>query len=127
MVPKKVFDEVQGFNEDLPVAYNDVDFCLRIRDHGYWIVQNPYAQMYHYESRTRGFEDSPEKKKRFEDDVRKMYQYWPDVLRTPDPFYNINLDITNGTYQLRQDDEFNSYINPLFFRRCLLYGRNNSS
>ncbi|WP_281714171.1 glycosyltransferase family 2 protein [Allobaculum stercoricanis] len=114
MVPKKVFNEVQGFNEDLPVAYNDVDFCLRIRDHGYWIVQNPYAQMYHYESRTRGFEDSPEKKKRFEDDVRKMYQYWPDVLRTPDPFYNINLDITNGTYQLRQDDEFNPYINPLF-------------
>lgn len=114
MVPRKVFDEVGGFNEDLPVAYNDVDFCLRIRQHGYWIVQNPFAQMYHYESRTRGFETTPEKKKRFHNDIRKMYELWPDVLRTPDPFYNINLDITNGTYQLRADDEFNLYINPLF-------------
>lgn len=114
MVPRKVFDEVGGFNEDLPVAYNDVDFCLKVRDHGYWIVLDPFAMMYHYESRTRGFEDTAEKKKRFEDDVRKMYKLWPDVLRTPDPFYNQNLDITGITYQLRKDDEINPYINPVF-------------
>lgn len=116
MVPRKVFDEVGGFNEDLPVAYNDVDFCLKVRDHGYWIVLDPFAMMYHYESRTRGFEDTAEKKKRFEDDVRKMYHFWPDVLRTPDPFYNPNLDITGITYQLRQDDEINPYINPVFLK-----------
>ncbi len=114
MVPKKVFKEVGGFNENLPVAYNDVDLCLRIRQHGYWIVQNPFAVMYHYESRSRGYETTPEKQARFENDVRKMYGLWPDVLRTNDPFYNPNLDITKGTYQLRQPEEINRYINPVF-------------
>ncbi len=114
MVPKKVFKEVGGFNENLPVAYNDVDLCLRIRQHGYWIVQNPFAVMYHYESRSRGYETTPEKKARFENDVRKMYALWPDVLRTNDPFYNPNLDITNITYKLRQPEEINPYINPVF-------------
>ncbi len=114
MVPKKVFKEVGGFNENLPVAYNDVDLCLRIRQHGYWIVQNPFALMYHYESRSRGYETTPEKKARFENDVRKMYALWPDVLRTPDPFYNLNLDISGITYQLRKPEEINPYINPVF-------------
>ncbi|MBD5424227.1 MAG: glycosyltransferase [Allobaculum sp.] len=114
MVPKKVFKEVGGFNENLPVAYNDVDLCLRIRQHGYWIVQNPFAMMYHYESRSRGYENTPEKQARFENDVRKMYALWPDVLRMSDPFYNPNLDITNVTYKLRKPEEINRYINPVF-------------
>ena len=114
MVPKHVFDEVGGFNEDLAVAYNDIDFCLRIRDHGYEIVQNPFALMYHYESKTRGYEDSPEKKKRFESEVRRMYSLWPDQLRSEDPYYNPNYDLTSITYQLRKDDEVNPYINPDF-------------
>ena len=114
MVPRHVFDEVGGFNEDLAVAYNDIDFCLRIRSHGYEIVQNPFAMMYHYESKTRGYEDSPEKKKRFENEVRRMYSLWPDELRTEDPYYNPNYDLTSITYQLRKDDEVNPYINPDF-------------
>lgn len=114
MVPKKVFEEVGGFREDLPVAYNDVDLCLRIREAGYWIVQNPFAIMFHYESRSRGYEDTPEKLARFENDVRKMYDLWPDVLRSPDPFYNPNFDINKVSYQLRDDDEINSWINPVF-------------
>lgn len=114
MVPKKVFKEVGGFNEKLPVAYNDVDLCLRIRQKGYWIVQDPFAIMYHYESRSRGYENTPEKQARFENDVRKMYALWPDVLRKTDPFYNPNLDITGITYQLRKPEEMNRYINPIF-------------
>lgn len=114
MVPRTVFDEVGGFNEDLAVAYNDIDFCLRIRKAGYWIVQNPFAMMYHYESQTRGYEDSAEKKARFESEVRRMYSLWPDELRSEDPFYNKNLDLTSITYQLRKDNEVNPYINPDF-------------
>lgn len=117
MVSRKVFDEVGGFNEDLKVAYNDIDFCLKIREKGYLIVQDTHAIMYHYESKTRGYEDeSPEKKARFESEVRKMYSLWPDVLRSEDPYYNPNLDLTGITYGLRRDDEVNPYINPKFLK-----------
>lgn len=114
MVPRHVFEEVGGFNEDLAVAYNDIDLCLKIRKAGYQIVQDPFARMYHYESRTRGYEDSPEKKARFESEVRHMYSLWPDELRSEDPYYSPNYDITGITYQLRKDDEVNPYINPDF-------------
>ena len=114
MVPRKVFDETGGFNEDLKVAYNDIDFCLRIRRLGYRIVQDTFANLYHYESKTRGYEDSEEKKARFESEVRKMYSLWPDELRSEDPYYNPNLDLTGITYELRKDDEVNPFINPDF-------------
>lgn len=114
MMPRKVFEEVGGFNEEFAVAYNDIDLCLRIRKAGYWIIQDPFAIMYHYESRTRGYEDNDEKKARFEKEVRHMYETWPDELRSEDPFYNKNLDLTSITYQLRKDDEVNPYINPDF-------------
>lgn len=116
LVSREVFEQAGGFNEDLAVAYNDIDFCLRIRALGYRIVQNPFAIAFHYESRTRGYEDSAEKKARFESEVRRMYALWPDVLRSEDPYYNPNLDITGITYGLRKDGEVNPYINPDFLK-----------
>ncbi|WP_300925307.1 glycosyltransferase family 2 protein [uncultured Allobaculum sp.] len=114
MVPRHVFEEIGGFNEDLAVAYNDIDLCLRIRKAGHQIIQNPFAIMFHYESQTRGYEDDEKKKARFENEVRRMYHLWPDELRSEDPYYNPNLDLTSITYQLRTDDEVNPYINPDF-------------
>lgn len=116
LVSRKVFEEAGGFNEDLAVAYNDIDFCLRIDRLGYRIVQDPFAVAFHYESRTRGYEDSAKKKARFEKEVRKMYSLWPDELRSEDPYYNPNLDLTGITYGLRTKGEVNPYINPTFLK-----------
>ena len=73
MMRKKVFEEVGGYEENLAIAFNDVDLCLKIREKGYLIVYTPYVEFYHYESLTRGYEDTPDKKARFlgEDQVYK--------------------------------------------------------
>lgn len=61
MVKKSAFDAVGGLSEELAVAFNDIDFCMKLRKVGYLIVYNPYAELYHYESKSRGLEDTPEK------------------------------------------------------------------
>jgi len=89
LVRKQVYLEVGGFNEkDLPVAFNDVDFCLRVRAAGYFNVWTPYAELYHFESKSRGPEDIPEKRRRFRAEIRYMRSRWP--LET-DPYYSPNL------------------------------------
>ena len=88
---KSVFQEVGGLNEnDLKIAFNDVDFCLKIMDAGYQNVWTPNADLYHHESATRGIEDTPEKVKRFMSEVVYMQTKWKDVIAN-DPFYNPNL------------------------------------
>ncbi|MGI6153498.1 MAG: glycosyltransferase family 2 protein [Christensenellaceae bacterium] len=90
MTRKSVFDKVGGFDEQFVVALNDVDLCLKIRAAGYSIVFTPYAELYHYESKTRGYEESPEKKARFEGERQKWFAKWLDKYPV-DPFYNKNL------------------------------------
>ena len=114
MVPKKVFEEVGGFNEKLKVAFNDVDLCLKIREAGYWLVQDPYATMHHYESKSRGYEDTVEKQERFLGEIRNMYRFWPDPLRSSDPFYNPNLTLLGQTYHIAADHEKVPFITPDF-------------
>ena len=63
LVKKEAFEKVNGFDPDLAVAFNDIDFCLKIREAGYLIVYNPYAELYHYESKSRGMEDNEKKDK----------------------------------------------------------------
>ena len=70
MTPKSIYDEVGYMDEKFKVAFNDVDFCLKIRQTGKLIVYNPYVQFTHYESKSRGFEDTPEKKKRFQSEIK---------------------------------------------------------
>ncbi len=101
MVKKAVFDSVGGFEEQLAVAFNDVDLCLRIREKGYYIVYDPYVELIHYESKTRGAEDTEEKVRRFQSEIEFMRTRWIDLLKKGDPFYNPNLTLSKWNYSLR--------------------------
>lgn len=100
MVRRDVYEQVGGFEEDLVVAFNDVDFCLKIRDRGYLIVYTPYAKLYHYESLSRGYEDNPEKQARFLKEVRYVREKWGDYIDTGDPYYNPNLTLENEDFAI---------------------------
>ncbi|HTA64190.1 MAG TPA: glycosyltransferase [Xanthomonadaceae bacterium] len=99
LVRRSVFDEAGGLDESLSVAFNDVDFCLRIRRLGYRNLWTPLAELYHHESATRGYEDSPKKKARFAGEVERMQMTWGDELIT-DPAYNPNLTLTGTPFEL---------------------------
>lgn len=90
LLRRDVFERVKGFDEELSVAFNDVDFCLRIRAAGFRVVYEPRAELYHYESASRGYENTPEKFARFEREIAKMKGRWQAVL-AKDPYYNPNL------------------------------------
>ena len=101
LVRRGVFDEVGGFDADnLPIAFNDVDLCLRIREKGYRNLWTPYAQLYHHESASRGAEDTPDKQARFEKEINYMRQRWGQLLRR-DPAYNPNLTDRTEDFALR--------------------------
>lgn len=90
-----VFHEVGGLDEGLRVAFNDIDLCLRIREKGYRNLWTPFAELYHYESATRGYENTPEKIERFKREESFMQDRWKDALDA-DPYYNPNFTL-NGT------------------------------
>lgn len=100
VVRKAVFEQVGGLNEtDLTVAFNDIDFCLKVQEAGYFNVWTPYAELYHYESKTRGFEDTPEKQARFAKEVAYMRNRWGHRLDA-DPCYNPNLTMAREDFSL---------------------------
>lgn len=101
MVKRSAFEAVGGFTEALAVAFNDVDFCLKIREKGDLIVYDPYVQLYHMESKTRGQEDSEEKVRRFQSEIEYMRSHWIDILKNGDPYYNKNLSLTKWNYSLK--------------------------
>ena len=101
MVPKEVFEQVGGFDEQLSVAFNDVDLCLRIGETGLRIIYDPFAVLYHDESRTRGAEDSAEKARRFQGEIERMRTKWEKLLKKGDPLYNKNLSLSKWNYSLR--------------------------
>jgi len=99
MVRRTVFAEVGGLDEQIAVAFNDIDFCLRLRAAGYRNIWTPFAELIHHESASRGPEDSPEKITRFQREVCFMHERWGDVL-AGDPHYNLNLSMRVGDYSL---------------------------
>lgn len=101
MMKKAVFDKAGGFTEELAVAFNDVDLCLKVRKDNYLVVYNPYALLYHMESKTRGAEDSEEKMRRFQKEIEYMRCNWIDILKNGDPYYNKNLSLTKWNYSLK--------------------------
>ncbi len=101
MTKKSVFEEVGGFTEELAIAFNDIDYCMKVRAEGYLIVYAPYAKFYHYESKSRGLEDTPEKVKRFNGEIAIFARRWPDILRDGDPYYNPNLTLRKSNFALR--------------------------
>ena len=104
MMKRRVFEEVGGFEEKLKVAFNDVDLCLKTREKGYLVVYNPYVELYHYESKTRGAEDTKEKVRRFQTEIEYMRSHWIDILKKGDPMYNTNLSLTKWDYSLKNNE-----------------------
>ena len=101
MTKKSVFEEVGGFDEkNLAIAFNDVDYCLKLRRKDYLIVYTPYAELYHHESLSRGYEDTPEKQQRFMREVAYMREKWGNVLDN-DPYYNPNLTRDREDFSIR--------------------------
>jgi GT2 family glycosyltransferase len=101
MMKKKVFEEAGGFAEELAVAFNDMDLCLRVNQAGHLVVYDPYVQLYHAESKTRGAEDSKEKVRRFQREIEYMRCHWMHILKNGDPYYNKNLSLTRWDYSLK--------------------------
>jgi len=97
MSRREVFERLGGLNEqELCIAFNDIDYCMRAREAGFLIVYTPNAVLYHYESKSRGYEDTPEKQLRFGKEIRYMQQRHAGALQNGDPHYNPNLSLTNN-------------------------------
>ena len=101
MSKKSVFEKVGGFTEELAVAFNDIDYCMKVRSLGKLVVYAPYALLHHYESKSRGLEDTPEKVARFNREVAVFAKRWPDILKNGDPYYNPNLTLRKSNFALR--------------------------
>lgn len=101
MVSRKVFEEIHGLEEKLTVAFNDLDFCLRVGKAGYLVVYHPFVEAYHYESKTRGLEDTEEKMRRFWEEIEFIRTRWIDLLKQGDPYYNPNFSLKKCNYALK--------------------------
>lgn len=101
MVSREVFEKVHGLEEKLAVAFNDVDFCLRVGQAGYLVVYDPFVEAYHYESKTRGAEDTQEKVRRFGEEIEFFRTRWIELLKKGDPCYNPNFSLKKCNYALK--------------------------
>ncbi len=100
MTRKDVFNELGGFDEEYPLAGSDIDFCLKASAKHYLVVWTPYAELYHYESKTRGNEMTPDQKKRFASEKKYFQQKWGAFLEEGDPYYNPNLTLAKEDFSL---------------------------
>jgi len=101
MMRKEIFEEVGGFDESFSHAFNDIDLCMKIRQKGYLIVWTPYAELCHHESKSRGYEDTPEKQQRFGKEIEFFQKKWGDMLAKGDPYYNPNLTLDKEDFSIR--------------------------
>ena len=94
LVRAAVYDDVDGLDENYAVAFNDVDFCLRVRDAGWRIIWSPYAELYHYESKSRGMDEKDKAKKaRFTTEQQRLEERFTRYGLTHDPYYNPSLTL----------------------------------
>lgn len=101
MTSRKCFEEVGGLDEQLKVAFNDIDYCMKLRKAGYDIIFTPFAEMYHYESISRGYEDTSAKEARFRSEVNYFMDKWGDVIRRGDPYYNPHLTLRYEDFSMK--------------------------
>ena len=101
MVRRKVFLELGGFDENLALAYNDVDLCLRLRDRGYRVVWTPHAELFHDESASRGYEATVERQERLSSESKYFLERWKNRIESGDPYYSPNLSVANGAFRIR--------------------------
>lgn len=102
MTKKELYKKVNGLDEEFKVAFNDIDFCMKIRKENKLIVYTPYAKLYHYESKTRGYEDTPEKRQRFNNEIQLFEKKWKSELDKKDPYFNKNLDLYSEQCQIKE-------------------------
>lgn len=96
-----------GFMEekDFKVAFNDVDFCLKILEKGYRILYNPYVELFHFESKTRGYDElDVNKKARFDKEAEKFKAKWKDILIKPDRYYNKNFSRNTVDFSIEPEE-----------------------
>lgn len=103
MTKRSVYEQVGGLTEALTIAFNDVDFCLKVRELGLLVVYQPRVEAYHYESKSRGSEDTPEKVARFQSEIEYMREKWIGILKNTDPYYNPNFSPYATDYALRDN------------------------
>ena len=101
MIRKEVWNKIGGLDESFEVAFNDVDMCMRIRKEGYLIAWTPWAELYHYESKSRGLDEAPEKRRRFVSEVERFQKRWENELKAGDPYYNPNFDLNKEDFSIR--------------------------
>lgn len=102
MVKRELYKEVGGLTEEFAVAFNDIDFCLKVRALGKLVVYNPYAELHHFESKSRGYEDTPEKIRRFQSEIERFQNRWAEVLKNGDPYYSPNLTLDTSDFSIAQ-------------------------
>lgn len=106
LVKRSVYEQVGGLDEGYQVAFNDVDFCMKITTAGYRIVLTPEVELYHNESKSRGKDDTLEKARRFQSEVNRFRKKWPQILKDGDPYYNPSFSYYYGMFALNEDEKY---------------------
>jgi O-antigen biosynthesis protein len=101
---KEIYDQVSGYDPGFKVAYGDVDFCLRVLQAGYYNVYTPYASLLHYESQSRGLDDTKEKQETLIHESNRLRAKFGEFL-VNDPFYNLNLSLTSHNFDIAPLDQ----------------------
>ncbi len=101
LVKKALFEEAGRLDESFAVSLNDVDFCLKLREKGYLNVFTPFAELYHFESISRGLDDNGEKARRYNKESERFREKWKDVLKAGDPYYNANFSLDRSDFALK--------------------------
>lgn len=98
MVSKALYEELGGLDESFTVALNDVDFCLRVREKGFLNIFTPFAELYHYESKSRGSDKKDERALRYQQESDRFRVKWADALAKGDPYYNPNFSLDHSDF-----------------------------
>lgn len=101
MVKKALYEEVGGLEESFAVSLNDVDFCLKLREKGMLNIFTPFAELYHYESTSRGLDDKGDKARRYEEESARFREKWQQALAGGDPYYNPNFSLDRSDFSLK--------------------------
>ena len=101
MVKKSLYDEVGGLDESFAISLNDVDFCLKLREKGLLNVFTPFAELYHFESISRGLDDQGEKAERYNKEAEQFRTKWKAVLEKGDPYFNPNFSLDRSDFSLK--------------------------
>lgn len=101
LVKKSLYTKAGGLDTNFAVSLNDVDFCLKLRDMGYLNVFTPFAELYHFESVSRGLDDRGEKAKRYNEESKRFRNKWKAVLEEGDPYYNPNFSLDRSDYSVK--------------------------